>query len=281
MLIASSLDFPTNHVLLSLKEELHTNPAILERKKNLYCLAAVVSSIVSIVFFLSAFAFQSMMLPAWAGIAGPLATVSAAHLFGGIVAKMIQHAKEMQTAANRLKEMQNTYQKYQDTFLSEPEKTVIPHYLTVIPHYLFAKKEYLAAEERLQVVLQHIHPGSPGYKLEEIIQLQHQVLLLKIDLSFNIAIFNAIATDNLNCMMQKKDLLILSHQDPLERNRIQGLNGILENKWKEPLLCFRNTFDFLYGSSDAFSDEEVRKMSLESLASHTFTRMNGSLTFPI
>ncbi len=261
----TSSSFPNHPVLLHFKEELHKNPADFERKKKLYYVAAVISGLVATAFFLSFIPLQAMMLPFWLSIAGAFATQSAMALFAKTANDMIQNAQEAKKTASCLKEMQSIYQIYQETSFSEPEK-IIMAYAT------FAEKEYAEAEQSLQELIENTNSLSSKSRLEEIIQLQHQVLLLKIDVCFKAAILDAVAAGNLSCLIEKKDLLIISDQDPLKRNQIQGLNGVLKQKLTEPLLYFTKEFDFFRGFENLFF-EEIKKMRPDDLASHIFEVM--------
>ncbi|KAG6559715.1 hypothetical protein RHABOEDO_000805 [Candidatus Rhabdochlamydia oedothoracis] len=275
MTITSS-NFPNHPVLLHLKEELHKSPADFENKKKLYYVATVISSLVATAFFLSFIPLQTMMLPFWLSIAGAITTQFSGMFFLKTASDMIQNAEEMGKVANDLREMQNTYQRDQKTSFSEPEKVIMSHASLV-------EKKYIEAEARLQELI-HTNLSSPKSRLEEIIQFQHQILLLKIDLCFKVALFDTVAAGNLSCLREKKDLLIISDQDPLKRNQIQGLNEILHNKLTiEPLIRFRNTFDTLSGSSTNLIDDypetlyhdAVANITPEALVRHIFTFMNG------
>lgn len=283
MTIATSSNFPNHPVLFHFKEELHKNPADFENKKKLYYLAAVTSGLVATAFFLSFIPLQIMILPFWLSIAGTITAQSAGGLFIKIASYMIQNAEEVEKVASRLREMQNTYKSYQESSLSEPEKVIMAH-------AILAEKEYAEADQSLQELIKSTNFSSPKSRLEEIIQLQHQVLLLKIDVCFKVAITNAVTAGNLDCLIEKKDLLIISAQDPLKRNQIQGLNKVLHNKLTiEPLICFRNTFDTLFGSStnliddypETLSYDATAKITPEGLANHIFTLMNESLILSI
>ena len=280
MTTTASISFPNNPVLLHFKEELHKSPAAFERKKKLYYIAAVISGIVATAFFLSFIPLQTMTLPFLLSIAGSFATQSAGLQFAKIAHDMIQTAQEAGKVASRLREMQNTYQTYQETSLSEPEKILISHCLS-------AKREYAEAEQNLQELIQDTNLSSPKSKLEEIIQLQHQALLLKIDLCFKVAIFDAIASANFSCLIEKKDLLIISDQDPLKRNQIQGLNDILKQKFAEPLICFKKPFNIFWDNfhgEQALRDlhyEDIEAMPPEALVNHIFTIMKEPLTLSI
>ena len=265
MNITASTNFPNHPVLLHFKEELHKNPADFERKKRLYYVAAVISSLVTAAFFLSFIPLQTMMLPFWLSIAGAFATQSAMALFAKTAGDMIQNAQEAGKAANRLREMQNIYQIYQETSFSEPEKITRAH-------ATLAEKKYAEAEQSLQELVTNTNFLSPKSRLEEIIRLQHEVLLLKIDVCFKVAIFDAVAAGNLSCLIEKKDLLMISDQDPLKRNQIQGLNDILKQKLTEPLVYFTKEFDFFRGFKNIFF-EEIEKMRPDDLASHIFEVM--------
>ncbi|PWU13237.1 MAG: hypothetical protein C5B45_06400 [Chlamydiae bacterium] len=265
MTITTSATFPNHPVLLHFKEELHKNPADFERKKRLYYIAAVIASLVATAFFLSFIPLQTMLLPFWLSITGAFAAQSAGYLFAKIAGDMIQNAREVGRVASGLREMQNIYKRYQETFFSEPEKILMIH-------GDLAEKEHIEVEARLQELIQDTDLSSPKSRLEEIIQLQHQALLLKIDLCFKVALFDMV-------VLQKKDLLIISDQDPLKRNQIQGLNEILHNKFTtEPLICFRNTFDTPSGNStnlihdypETFSFDAAAKITPEGLANHIF-----------
>lgn len=279
----ATLNFPNNPVLLHFREELHKNPATFETTRNLYYVAALVSSVVAVVFFGSTLFLQTTILPFWAAIAGSTVAVYAGHAFVGLVGKMMENAKEADKAAACLKEMQVTYRSWQEHPLSEPKKIMILY-------YSFAKKKYIEAEECLTNLTKAISKPESTLpsesKLKEMVQLQHQALLLKIDLSFKIAIYRAFAKGKLNCLTKKEDLLIISTQDPWDRYRIQGLNEILQTTFTEPLICFKNTFDALFESStnliydypEALSYKEVQKMSPNSLANHMFTLMKAPIT---
>lgn len=261
----NSSSFPNHPVLLHFKEELGKKPADSENKKNLYYVAAVISSLVATAFFLSFIPLQTMMLPFWLSIAGAVVAQSAGGLFVKIAGDMIQNAQEVGKVASGLREMQNTYKMYQETSLSEPEKILMVY-------GDLAEKEYTEAEARLQELIQDTNPSSPKSRLEEIIQLQHQVLLLKIDACFKAALFDAVTADNLSCLTEKKDLLLISDQEPLKRNQIQGLNGILKKKLIEPLVYFTKEFDFFRGFENLFF-EEIEKARPDELARHLFEIM--------
>lgn len=264
MTTTASISFPNNPVLLHFKEELHKSPAAFERKKKLYYIAAVISGIVATAFFLSFIPLQTMTLPFLLSIAGAIATQSIGGLFVKITGEMIQNAQEAGKVASRLREMQNTYQTYQETSLSEPEKIIMAH-------ATLAEKEYAEAEKSLQELVTNTNFSSSKSRLEEVIQLQHQVLLLKIDVCFKVAVLDAVAAGNLDCLTEKKDLLIISDQDPLKRNQIQGLNDILKQKLTEPLVRFTK-FDLFRNFENLFF-EEVEKMPADELASHLFEIM--------
>lgn len=280
MTVATSSNFPNHPVLFHFKEELHKNPADFENKKKLYYLAAVISGLVATAFFLSFIPLQIMILPFWLSIAGTITAQSAGGLFIKIASYMIHNAQEVGKVASGLREMQNTYKMYQETSLSEPEKVLISHCLS-------AKKEYVEAEQILQELTQDTNLSNPRSRLEEIIQLQHQALVLKIDLCFKIAILNAVITNNTSYLEGKDDLLVVSNQDPLKRNQIQGLNGTLKEKLTKPLICFKkplNIFWDNFNSEEAPRDlnyEDVEIMSLESLTNHIFTLMNEPVTLSI
>ncbi|QZA58572.1 hypothetical protein [Candidatus Rhabdochlamydia porcellionis] len=258
-------NFPNHPVLLHSKEELHKNPANFENKKKLYYLAATVSSLVATAFFLSFIPLQTMMLPFWLSLAGTITAQSAGGLLVKIAGNMIQNAQEAGKVSSGLREMQSIYQIYQETSLSESEKVIIPH-------CLLAKKEYIEVEAHLQELIQDTNLSNPKSRLEEIIQLQHQVLLLKIDLCFKVALFDTVAAGNLSYLIEKKDLLTISNQAPLQRNQIQGLNATFSTKFRiEPLIYFRNASEALFGDSANLNYDTVAKMSLESLRHHIST----------
>ncbi|MGL5626952.1 MAG: hypothetical protein ACRDDW_05505 [Candidatus Rhabdochlamydia sp.] len=269
----ATLNFPNNPVLLHFREELHKNPATFETTRNLYYVAALVSSVIAVVFFGSTLFLQTTILPFWAAIAGSTVAVYAGHAFVGLVGKMMENAKEADKAAACLKEMQVTYRNYQKAFFSEPEKIIMAY-------GNLADREYLEAEQRLQKMTENTL--DPKFKtisestLKEIIQLQHQVLILKIDLSFKIAIYDAIATDNINCLTKKEDLLMLSGQDLLKRNCIEGLNELLKNKFTDPLIFFNKRID--PSKCENLSYKEVQEMHPEELANHMFTLMKAPIT---
>lgn len=265
MTIATSSSFPNHPVLLHFKEELDKNPTDFENKKKLYYVAAVISSLIATAFFLSFIPLQTMTLPFWLSIAGAIVAQSAGGLFVKIAGDMIQNAQEVGKVANDLRKMQNTYKMYQETFLSEPEKILMIH-------GDLAEKEYTRTEARLQELIQDTNLSSPRSRLEEIIQLQHQALVLKIDLCFKVALFDAVAVGNLACLIEKKDLLIISDQDPLKRNQIQGLNGTLKEKLTEPLVYFTKEFDFFREFENLFF-EEIEKTRPDELARHIFEIM--------
>jgi hypothetical protein len=279
----TSTNFPNNHVLLHFRKELHKNPATFERTRNLYYVAALVSSVAAVVFFISAIALQKTILPLWKAIGGATVAVYAANACVDVVGRMIQNAQEADKAAVCLKEMQDTYRSWQAHSLSEPTKIMILY-------YSFATEKYIEARERLKTLTKDIaKSGSmlpPESKLKEMIQLQHQALLLKIDLSFKIAIYRAFTKGKLNCLTKKEDLLIISTQDPWERHQIQGLNELLPTTFTEPLICFKNNFDSLFESStnlihdypEALSYKEVQEMSPNSLAKHMLTLMQAPIT---
>lgn len=284
MTITSS-SFSNHPVLLHFKEELDKNPADFEKIKKLYYVAAVISSLVATALFLSFIPLQTMMLPFWLSIAGTITAQSAGGLFVKIAGDMIQNAQKAGKAASGLREMQNTYKMYQETSLPEPEKIVMTH-------AILAEKEYAEAEARLQELIQDTNLSSPKSGLKEIIQLQHQVLLLKIDVCFKVAISDAVTAGNLGCLIEKKDLLIISDQDPLERNQIQGLNDTSPNKFRtEPLVFFKKffNFDILFGSSENLADDHsetlsydaVAKMTPEGLVKYMFTLMKDPLNLSI
>ncbi|HEV3269175.1 MAG TPA: hypothetical protein VGZ69_00810 [Candidatus Rhabdochlamydia sp.] len=270
MTTTASISFPNNPVLLHFKEELHKSPAAFERKKKLYYIAAVISGIVATAFFLSFIPLQTMMLPCWLSIAGSAITQSAGLQFAKIAHDMIQIAQEAGKVASRLREMQNIYQTYQETSLSEPEKIIMAH-------ATFAEKEYAEAEQSLQELVTNTNFSSPKSRIEEVIQLQHQVLLLKIDVCFKVAVSDVIATGDLDCLTEKKDLLLISDQDPLKRNQIQGLNEVLKKKLTEPLVRFTK-FDLFRNFENLFF-EEVEKMPPDELASHLFEIMTTPSSF--
>ncbi len=280
MTITTSSSFPNNPVLLHFKEELHKNPADFEKKKRLYYVAAVISSLVATAFFLSFIPLQTMMLPFWLSITGAISAQSAAGLFAKTAGDMIQNAQEAGKVASRLREMQNTYQGFQENSLSEPEKIIMVH-------ATLAEKEYAEAEQSLQELIENTNSLSPKSRLEEIIQLQHQALLLKIDVCFKSAILDAVVAGNLSCLMKKKDLLIISDQDPLKRNQIQGLNDVLKNKFTEPLIYFKKPVNIFWDNFNCKESprdlyyEDIETMSPESLAGHMFTLMNEPLTLSI
>lgn len=270
----TSTNFPNNPVLLHFREELHKSPATFERMRNLYYVAALVSSIVPVVFFGSTLFLQTTTLPFWAAIAGSTASVYAGHAFIRLVGKMIQKAREVEKTAVCLREMQDTYRSYEKASFSESEKIIMTY-------GDLADREYLEAEQRLQKLTEDIlDPKSKTTSestFEELIQLQHQVLILKIDLSFKTAIYDAIATGNLNCLIKKEDFLILSNQDPLKRNRIQGLNEVLlKNKLTKPLIRFKKII--CLPQCENLSYKEVQEMPPESLATYMFILMNAPFT---
>ncbi len=279
----TSTNFPNNHVLLHFREELHKNPAAFETTRNLYYVAALVSSVVAVVFFISPIGLQTMVLPVWAAMAGSIVAVHTGTELFRLADKMIQNAREAEKAAVCLKEMQVTYRSWQEHPLSEPKKIMILY-------YSFAKKKYIEAEECLTNLTKAISKPESTLpsesKLKEMVQLQHQALLLKIDLSFKIAIYRAFAKGKLNCLTKKEDLLIISTQDPWERYQIQGLNTTLKNKFTEPLVCFKNIFDALFENStnlihdypEALTYKEVHEMSPNSLANYMFTLMKAPIT---
>ena len=257
MTIISS-NSPNHPMLLRLKEELHKDPADFENKKKLYYVAAVISGLVAAAFFLSFIPLQKMILPFWLSLSGTVITQSIAGLLFKRTNKMLQRAKEAGEAANRLREMQNFYKIYQDTSLSDPEKIIKP-YAAV------AEKEYAEAEARLQELITNV--SSPESRLGDVIQLQHEVLLLKIDVCFKVALLDGVAAGNFNCLIEKKDLFVISDQDLSKRHQIQGLNIIINNKFtEEPLLCFKNTFDVLFGSSTNLIDDYPEKLSYNTVA---------------
>lgn len=263
-------NFPNYPVLLHFKEELHKNPANFENKKKLYYVAAAISILVATALFLSFIPLQTMMLPFWLSIAEAITAQSAGKLFVKIAGDMIQNAQEAGKIASGLREMQNTYQVYQETSLSEPEKIILSH-------CLLAKKEYIEAETHLQELIQDTNLSSPKSRLEEMIQLQHQVLLLKIDLCFKVALFDTVAAGNLSYLIEKKDLLMISDQAPLLRNQIQGLNNTSSTKFKiEPLVYFRSSANLNDDYLKALAYDTIAKMSLESLAH----RMKEVLLYP-
>lgn len=270
MTTITSSNFPNNPVLLHFKEELHKNPADFERKKKLYYVAAVISGLVATAFFLSFIPLQTMMLPFWLSIIGAFATQSAGGLFVKTAGDMIQNAQQAGKVASRLREMQNIYQIYSVNSLSDPEKIIMIH-------GNLAEKEYLDAEQSLQELIQDTNLSSPKSRLEEIIQLQHQALLLKIDVCFKVALFDVVAAGNLSCLIEKKDLLIISDQDPLERNQIQGLTDILKKKLTKPLVRFTK-FDLFRNFENLFF-EEVEKMRPDDLARHIFEVMTTPPSF--
>jgi len=276
MTIATSSNFLNHPVLLHFKAELDKNHTDFENKKKLYYVATVISSLIATAFFLSFIPLQTMILPFWLSIAGAIVAQSAGGLFVKIAGDMIHNAQEVGKVASDLREMQNTYKMYQETSLSEPEKILMIH-------GNLAEKEYTRTEARLQELIQDTNLSSPKSRLEEIIQLQHQVLLLKIDLCFKVALFDAVAVGNLACLIEKKDLLIISDQDPLRRKEMQELNEILQNKFTiEPLICFRNTCDTLSDDyPETLSYDAVTRMTPEGLANHIFTLMNEPLTLSI
>lgn len=269
----TSTNFPNNPVLLHFREELHKNPATFERTRNLYYVAALVSSVAAVVFFISAIALQKTILPFWIAIGGVTVAVYAAHACVEVVDKMIQNAKEADEAAVCLKEMQDTYQNYQKTCFSEPEKIIMAY-------GNLADREYLQVKQHLKNLTKDISKSGsmlpPESKLKEVVQLQHQELLLKIDLSFKTAIYNAIATDNLDCLIKKEDLLTISAQDPWERHLIQGLNVTLKNKFTKPLIRFKKTF--VPSKHENLSYKEVQEMPPESLVNYMFILMNAPFT---
>ena len=258
MTIISS-NFPNHPMLLHLKEELYKDPADFENKKKLYYLAAVISGLVAAAFLLSFIPLQTMILPFWLSLSGTFITQSIGGLFFKIAGKMNLKAEEAGEAAHRLREMQSIHKIYQETSpLSSLEKITIT-YATL------AEKEYAEAEARLQELI--TNASSPESRLEDTIRLQHEVLLLKIDACFKIAIFDKVSAGNFNCLIEKKDLFMISDQDLLKRHQIQGLNKILDNKFTaEPLICFRNTFDVLFGSSTNLIDDYPEKLSYDTVA---------------
>ena len=265
-------------VLCTFQKELQNDPTGFERKSNLYYIASLVSKVVGIVFvFSSFFAYQPIILPFWAALNAPLATQIIGGLFFMLSGKMYANAEKVEKTANYLREIQTTYKKEQNTLLSKWEKILISHGSLAEKKYVEAKK-YLdgliqnASLANSTSFFENLFPNSSS-NIEKIISCKHEVLLLKIDLAFKAAVFDAASTNKFNYLMEQEDLFEISKQDPLERNRIQGLNNtFLQDTLIEPLISFKRPFE-PFKNFASLSYHKVEQLPPEELSRHIFAVM--------
>lgn len=266
----STIPLSMHPMVVSFKKNLHTNPIVFERKKKLYYLVAVVSGIAAAAFLAaSLFTFQAITAPFWVGLVGPIATQFIGCIFGTLTCKMTQNAQEVQRTANCLKELQNTYKAYQNIELSNISNTE----KIIIPHCLLAKKEYLEAKNRLEELIQNTNSSNLESNTKEITILEHQMLISKIDLAFKTAILASVE-DAPNCIIEEKDLLTISDQDPLIQNQIRGLNNNSLKHFSLPLVRFETN------SSQSLYYNQVQEMSFDELKGHIFTVIQSTSLKP-
>lgn len=252
-------------MIVSFEKNLHINPTTFENKNKLYYLAAVVSGIAAAALLAaSLFAFQAITTPFWISLVGPVLTQCTGYIFGALTCKLIQSAHESQRTANCLKELQNTYGTYQNIKLSTHEFS--DNEKAIIPHCLLTKKEYLETASRLEELTQSTNPSNLESNSKQIITLEHQMLILKINLAFKTALLYTSFEGHFSSLTKGKDLLItISDQDPLIQSQIRGLNNEALNHFSLPLVCFEtDPCKNLYYN-------RVREMSFDELKEHIFT----------